>query len=198
MKNINVKEIIYLGVVLGIVSMIAAILLGTTYSITKPAIEKQRELAIKTAQKLVFPEAITFIPLLNKKTQTEYTDYKIGSATITSIYVAKDDQEKSIGYVINAFTMGYSGNIVFVMGLTMDKKIKDIRVTEIVETPGLGANVGKRKFLDQFMNKSFSDPFAVHSDILAVTSATISSKALTNGIKSIIDFTQNPTLGVLQ
>lgn len=196
MKNLNIKEIINLGIVLGIISMVAAVLLGTTYSITKPAIEEQRKLAIIEAQKLIFPDAFSFSTLKDTKTDKELGNFKIGSTTINTVYEAKDKEGINIGYIVNAQTPGYSGNIVFVIGFTNDKKIMNIKVTEHTETPGLGANVAKRSFLDQFQKKSYSDPFVVKEDIKAVTSATISSKALVKGVKDVIDLMKDSNIGV--
>lgn len=198
MKKINLREILNLGIVLGIISMIAAVLLGTTYSITKPAIEKQRKLAIEEAQKQIFPDAFSFNPVINPNTNKEYTDLKTGVTTINTIYKAKDANGTTIGYVVNAIAPGYSGNIIFVIGFTNDKKIKNVKITEQTETPGLGANISKRSFLDQFQNKSFTDLFIVKQDIKAVTSATISSKALTKGIKNVIDLIKDPNGGFMK
>jgi len=198
MKKINLKEIINLGFVLGIISMVAAVLLGTTYSITKPAIEFQRKLAIEEAQKLIFPDAFSFVSAVNPSTDLEFSDLKIGSTTIKTIYEAKDKDGNSIGYVVNAITPGYGGSIIFVIGFTNDQKIKNVKVTEQIETPGLGANIAKRSFLDQFQDKSFSDLFIVRQDVKAITSATISSKALTKGIKEVIDLMKDPKAGVMK
>lgn len=187
-----------LGIVLGIISMIAALLLGTTYSITKPAIEKQRKLAIEEAQKLIFPDAFSFQSTINPDTNKEFTDIRIGSTTIKTIDEAKDKDGTIIGYVVNALTPGYGGNIIFVIGFTNENKIKNIKVTEQTETPGLGANISKRSFLDQFQNKSFLDLFIVKQDIKAITSATISSKALTKGIKDVINLMKDANGGFMK
>ncbi len=63
-------------------------------------------------------------------------------------------REKYIGYIATAFTSGYGGNIVFVLGISYDGSIKGVlKVTEQIETPGLGANIAKPAFLEQFAGK---------------------------------------------
>lgn len=197
MKNINMKEILNLGVVLGVISMIAAILLGTTYSITKPIIEIQKKKAILEAQQAIFPDASKFDPYLNPTTNKEIIDEKLGFTVLQTFTEAKNENNELLGYIANVSTPGYGGNIVFVIGFTKDKKIKKIQITEQTETPGLGANAAKGTFLDQFMGKNVSDGFEVKKDVTAITAATISSKAVTTGIKTLINYLFEPGKGVL-
>ncbi|MGC8972394.1 MAG: FMN-binding protein, partial [bacterium] len=51
------------------------------------------------------------------------------------------------------------------------------------ETPGLGEKATKNEYLAQFINKSSSDINTVRF----ITGATISSKAIRNGVKQGID-----------
>jgi electron transport complex protein RnfG len=197
MKNINLKEILNLGFVLGVISMIAAILLGTTYSITKPIIEIQKKKAILEAQQAIFPDANKFDPYLNPTTKKEIQNEKIGNSVLQAFTEARSEKGDLLGYIANVSTPGYGGNIVFVIGFTIDKKIKKIQITEQTETPGLGANAAKGIFLDQFMGKNVTDGFEVKKDVTAITAATISSKAVTNGIKTVINYLFEPGKGVL-
>jgi electron transport complex protein RnfG len=197
MKNINWKEIKQLGIVLGVISMMAAILLATTYSVTKPIIEEQKAKAILEAQKSVFPDADLFEPFLDPATKKTIENVTMGSTVLQSFTEAKTKTGETLGYIANVLTPGYSGNIVFVIGFTKDHQIKKIQITEQTETPGLGANTAKSSFLDQFINKKVTDPFEVKGDVKAVTAATISSRAVTNGIKNLIKFMFEPGKGVL-
>lgn len=192
MKNINLKEILHLGIVLGIISMIAAILLGTTYSVTKSTIELQKKKAILEAQQDIFPEAKTFEDYINPISKEKINNLKLDLTTVYSLIEAKSESGEILGYIANVSTPGYSGNIVYVIGLTKEKQIKKIKITEQTETPGLGANVAKRNFLDQFSNKNVLDGFEVKKDVKAITAATISSRALTNGVKKLLTYLYEP------
>ncbi|MCD6412881.1 MAG: FMN-binding protein [Elusimicrobia bacterium] len=89
----------------------------------------------------------------------------------------------SNGYAFEAKGMGFQDEISMVIGVPKNfDKIAGIVVLKTLDTPGLGAEVAKEKFLRQF--KSRRPPFtAVKSavkknEISAVTGATISSKAV--------------------
>jgi Na+-translocating ferredoxin:NAD+ oxidoreductase subunit G len=196
MKNLDIKEILNLGIVLGIISMIAAILLGTTYSVTKPIIEIQKKKAILEAQQNIFPDANSFIAYLNPETKKEIKNEKLGLTILQSFTEAKSSNGETLGYIANVSTPGYGGNIIFVIGFTKEQKIKKIQITEQTETPGLGANATKGSFLDQFMDKRVTDGFEVKKDVTAITAATISSRALTNGIKTLIKYLFEPGKGI--
>jgi len=177
----NSKEILKLGITLGLICLIAGFALSVAYSFTKDRISENQRKALILAQKEIFPEASEFRKL-------DINEVKIGSATITEVYESIGEGEKHIGYIATAFTSGYGGNIVFVLGISYDGSIKGVKVTEQIETPGLGANIAKPAFLEQFAGKTLKDEFIVKKDIKPVTSATISSRSITKGIKEILGY----------
>jgi electron transport complex protein RnfG len=185
----SMKEIVMLGVILGIVSMIAALGLSITYSVTKERIAEQAALALKNAQKEIFPGEMQF------ELNESMTGKSSGSTIIKEFYSVSGPDKENVGYLVSATTSGYGGPIVFIIGFSQDGFIKSVKVTENTETPGLGANLSKASFLDQFNQKSISDAFIVKKDVKAITAATITSKAITNGIKAIIDLTNSKTVG---
>ncbi len=178
----NSKEILKLGLILGLVCLLAGFALSATYSITKDKITEQQRRALVQAQKEIFPDASEF-----KKIEIEET--KVGSATLKEIYECLNENENLIGYIATASTPGYGGSIIFVLGINNDFSIKGVKVTEQTETPGLGANIAKPSFLEQFIGKTLNDEFVVKKDIEPITSATISSRSITNGVKEILNFT---------
>ena len=185
----SMKEIFMLGVILGIVSMIAALGLSITYSVTKEKIAEQAVLALKNAQKEIFPGEMQF------DLQEDMTGKTNGSTMIKEFYTVSGPNKEKVGYLATATTSGYGGPIVFIIGFSQDGFIKSVKVTENTETPGLGANLSKAFFLDQFTQKSISDAFIVKKDVKAITAATISSKALSNGIKALIDISKTSLTG---
>jgi Na+-translocating ferredoxin:NAD+ oxidoreductase subunit G len=180
MKDFNFKEIIKLGINLGIICLIGAFTLSITYSITRDRIDFQRKQEIINAQLRIFPDA-TFQKI-------EIPEFNESKLTIRDVYRAINKDKKEIGFIAISTTQGYGGSILFVIGVNEDKTIKDIIITEQTETPGLGANIAKDKFLKQFINKSYTDKFKVKEDIIPVTSATISSRSITQGIKATLDY----------
>lgn len=88
------------------------------------------------------------------------------------------------GYAFEASIMGFQDEIAAVVGVDKNlNKIRGIIILKCLETPGLGGEVTKDRFLKQFRGKN--PPFSVvktpprgKSDIQAVTGATISSRAV--------------------
>lgn len=80
---------------------------------------------------------------------------------------------------------GFGGPISLMVGLNLNEQaVKKIVVLNHTETPGLGARIGEDWFTDQFGQKTISDPFQVKKDVEAITGATISSRAVTQGVKT--------------
>jgi electron transport complex protein RnfG len=72
-----------------------------------------------------------------------------------------------------------------------DLKIKDVKILHHGETPGLGDQVEDRTlFLDQFKGKALSQIVLLKTEtkenIQAISGATISSRAVTNGVKDAV------------
>jgi len=178
----NSIDILKLGLTLGLICLIAGFALSATYSITKDKITEQQRKALVQAQKEIFPDAAEFKKIVISET-------KVGSATLKELYECLSENENILGYIATASTPGYGGNIIFVLGVNSDFSIKGVKVTEQTETPGLGANITKSSFLEQFIGKTLNDEFAVKKDIKPITSATISSRSIAIGIKEILNFT---------
>lgn len=91
----------------------------------------------------------------------------------------------NIGTAVVVSPRGYSGPIEMLVGI--DKgKVKGIKVLSHRETPGLGANIVKSSFLNQFIGKSLKDLIEPKKDIDAITGATISSRAVCSGVREAL------------
>jgi electron transport complex protein RnfG len=83
------------------------------------------------------------------------------------------------------------------VSLDTDLRIKDVNILHHGETPGLGDQVEDRKlFLDQFRGKDISQLELVKGEpkpnkIQAITGATISSRAVTNGVRDAVQMLVN-------
>ncbi|KAF0134858.1 MAG: electron transport complex protein RnfG [Candidatus Saganbacteria bacterium] len=87
------------------------------------------------------------------------------------------------GKVVEALPKGYAGNINMLVGIDENNKVTGVKIITMNETPGLGANAADANFLRQFIGKSQSDRFVPKEDIQALTGATITSRAVCNGVK---------------
>lgn len=80
---------------------------------------------------------------------------------------------------------GYGGEITLLAAFGADGRMIDFTVLDAHETPGLGANIAKPEFHLQFRGRPVGGEWKVRGDggdIDAVTSATISSRAVCEAI----------------
>jgi electron transport complex protein RnfG len=106
-------------------------------------------------------------------------------------YYGATSSGRPVAYIASTAGKGYSSYIQMLVSLDIDLKIKDIKVLHHAETPGLGDQVEDRAlFLDQFKGKGLSQLVLVKSEtkenIQAISGATISSRAVTNGVKDAV------------
>lgn len=100
-----------------------------------------------------------------------------------SYHTAIKDKE-TVAYIFKTSAKGYGGNVVVMTAITPDGKISNLAILDVSnETPGLGQNAAKPKFYSQFKGKS--DKISI-KDVDTVTSATITSKAVTNAVNDAL------------
>lgn len=173
------KESAKLVVVLTLVCLIAALALAGVDRITKEPRLEQKRLAHLKAIKSVLPP-FDNDPLKDKKEIEEIT-----------FYLGKKEG-KITGIAFSSKGVGYSGFITIMMGVSPeDDSITGIEILEHSETPGLGANIEKEEFRNQFKEKSLVNSKLVdgglavkkdRGDIDALTGATISSRGATEAV----------------
>jgi electron transport complex protein RnfG len=163
--NNNIKLVIFLLTI----SALSGLFLSLTDLATKDKIKAQKILEIQKALKEVLPTAVVFQEL------TREADGSI-------IYSAQKDA-KPIGRAIICPVTGYGGPIWVLTGIDLAEKVTKVVIISHNETPGLGSKAQDSTFLNQFSGKSSKDELAPKKDILAVTGATITSRAVCNGVK---------------
>ena len=189
MKNkSDVNVILKEAGILFAITLIAGVVLGFVYELTKEPIRLQEQKAIQEACAAVFADAQEFVPMdytANDKLRLELgeTGVKVGD-----VYEAHGRGDELLGYVIQMIsTEGYGGNIVLYVGVTMERTLNDVSILEISETPGLGMRA-EEVLLPQFHDKSVAafrytkNGSASDSEIDAISGATIRSKAVTNAV----------------
>ena len=200
-KEELIKIIKDTAVIFGI-TLVAGLGLGFVYELTKEPIATQEAQAqadacnevfkeLNEAGELVSVETLTFNPIeVNEAISNQLKNEEYDTAYIDGVYEAKKADGSLYGYVISVTsTNGYGGNINFYMGITCDNMLKGISILSISETPGLGMNA-ENVLVPQFRNKKLEEfkvvkTGAVSSDeIDAITSATITSNAVTNGVNT--------------
>ena len=159
-----------LVLVLFAICAVTALLLGLVNMITAPAIAANTEKKTAEAKAAVLA-AETYDPV-------EYT----GDTMVKNIWKADDK-----GYVVEVTPSGFGGNLDVMVGVDNDGVCTGVSIISHAETSGLGANATKESFRDQFVGKSGT--VAVTKDggeINALTGATITSRAVSNGVTAAI------------
>jgi Na+-translocating ferredoxin:NAD+ oxidoreductase subunit G len=180
-----VRDILKLGIVLMVYSVIAGASLAYVNLMTKEKVASNKTLAEELARKEVLPGMEGGFDLKGKMAVGSYE---------FPWWIGYTDQAKSSvgGYVFIAKGKGYSSVIETMVGVGKDFKITGIKVVFQQETPGLGTKITEIKygendpwFYRQFKGKSVEDNLKVKKDggtIDAMTGATISPRAVTDSI----------------
>lgn len=177
MNGKDIKEIIKTVLSLFLICTVAAGLLATVNSITAPEIAANNQQRADEARKTVVPDATSF-----EETAT---------ADGTIYHIAFKNSEK-VAYIFTTSAKGYGGDISVLTAISPDGKITAVSVLEINETPGLGMKVKSDSFLNQFTGKAgklslIKSGTPAENEIDAITSATISSSAVTNAVNTASD-----------
>ena len=192
------KKIVHDALILTAFTLVLGFLLGLVYEITKQPIADANAAAAQEAYKAVFADADSFEPLegFDKNAATEAVTDAGYADSIDDIQVAKDASGADIGYVVTVTAKdGSQSTITFSVGIKSDGTVNGYSVTSISETPGLGMKVEDEDFYSQFEGKLIDDIFTVvkntpaaDNEIEAISGATISSKAVTNGVNAALTY----------
>lgn len=184
----EIREIVKPALILFIITAVSALLLGFVYEITKEPIEKAQAAEKTKALALLLPNAVEFTP----ETEVPENGVKTGDALITEALTAYNNTGKTEGYVISAQCGGYGGPIKILAAVNPDGTIAGISIISHSETAGLGANAAKNTFAGQYVNKSgtikVTKQAPADNEIVAVTSATITSQAVTDCVNAALIF----------
>jgi len=154
---------------------ISGLVIAVTYYITAPI----------AVQKAAIEKTNTMKELVTDADSFKAVDGK-------AEWFTADKGGKVIAYVIPGETKGYGGAIKMLVAVTTAGKVINYAVITANETPGLGDNASKKPFESKFQGKSSADLVVTKDpsntkNIQAMTGATITSKAVTKGVKAAVD-----------
>ena len=183
-KSAMIKD----ALILFAITVVAGLLLGVVYDVTKEPIAQQKEKAKQEACANVFASAASF------ETVTDSSGAAVSAAVdgvdIDEVMQAIGSDGSHVGYVITVTDHeGYGGDIQFSMGVTLDGTLNGISILGISETAGLGMKAGD-VLVPQFANKNVEQftytksGAANDSEIDAISGATITTNAVVNGVNA--------------
>jgi len=184
------KDNMKLGFILALFAAAACASLAVVYSVTGPAIAIQSEKALQESLKDIYPEAANFEDI------TASVKSSVEGVAIEQAFLVKSALAP-LGVAVKAKGSSYGGAARMLVGVSLTRSIAGVRVLELNDTPGLGANAksatyyvnkaDKITFPGQYAGKYLTDAFEVKKDVAAITAATITSKALTVIVKAAAD-----------
>lgn len=186
------KDMFKLGLNLLIISAVAALLLALTNSVTASTIAQRNEQANAEARKLVLESAQDFEEVKDVKTDNSK------GVKVSEIYEAKDASGNTVGYTLKVLPSGYGGTIELMVGIdSANGQVSGINVVSNSETAGLGAKATDPEFSDQYKGKPLEELSVLKNgtpgdtEIKAISGATITSTAVTNGVDAAIEVYNN-------
>ncbi len=178
LKQSDGKEIIKIGGILFAITAIAALVLALMNGVTAPVIAQNQAKKQAEAMQAVLPEASGFS---EENLKTDDMD-----DTVTAVY----ESTNNAGFAVMVSPSGYGGAISMAVGVTPEGEVAGVDIISQTETAGLGSNCTKPEFKEQFVGKTagitVTKSGAQGNEIDAISSATITSKAVTAGVNSAI------------
>jgi len=183
------KSVVKFAITLGLIAAITGFALAIVYQITKPIIEAQDLKALEQGLSEIFPGDYEFVKL------DKPISSKDPSVQITESYLVKDKStQKNVGMVARVVVPGSQAPIEMLVGIKSDGTVSGVKILKLNETAGLGANADNPKyyvdkknkitFLGQFIGKNVEkDKLIPKEDIIAMSGATITSRAISTGVK---------------
>lgn len=176
----GLKQIAKLSLSLLIVTVASALVLSVVNELTCDVIAMRREAARQEAMACVVPGADVFSDLYSEDTTID---------RITGAYQGTN----FVGYCVEVSRNGFGGTINLMVGVSPSGKVTGVTVLDHGETPGMGAEAEKPEFLQQYVGKYGRTE--VGGNINAITGATITSEAVTDGVNAAVTAVINYNAG---
>ncbi|MCR5399251.1 MAG: RnfABCDGE type electron transport complex subunit G [Lachnospiraceae bacterium] len=192
------KEMIKNAMILIAITVIAGVILGTVYEVTKGTIADRELQDKKDAYREVFADAAEFKPYEDEimPADERYTldEEGYGAVDIDELNAAVDASGEVLGYVFTVTTSeGYGGDITLAVGIRKDMTVNGISILTINETAGLGMNAEK-VLKPQFEGKQAShftytkQGASMPDEIDAISGATITTNAFVNAVNGCLQY----------
>ena len=184
-----------------LITLVAALCLAGVYQLTKGAIAQAEEAERMDSFRAVFSDASDFkeIPA---ETLKEWNANHPGGELLQGYETFESGSEGRTGVVLSAVShAGYGGDVTLSVGIRPDGTVTGVKVTSMSETSGLGANCTKEEWISQFTGMTASSVGYVRdgnpgpNEINAITSATITTKAVLEAVNQALAFANSYLAG---
>ena len=194
------KSLVKDALVLFAITLVAGLMLGVVYEVTKAPRAKQAELTRINAFKTVFTDYfkgkeefkdVDISEIEAFKDNLKKAGYSEKKVVVNEAVEAITD-DATVGYAVTVTSKeGYGGDIKFTVGFLKNGTVTGISYLSISETAGLGMEAKNASFIKSFVGKTGGE-FVVDKDnslglpneIDAISGATITTRAVTNGVNA--------------
>ena len=137
----------------------------------------------------MFPQADRF-----EQADVRLTDVQLDAVSKAAGYRVQDRaystykayrSGRSEGYAVVSEEVGKFHLITYAVAVTPQGKVKQVEV--LVYRESRGGEIRHRRFLQQYVGKSIQDPIRLNRDILNVTGATLSVRAMNRGVRKALE-----------
>lgn len=101
-----------------------------------------------------------------------------------TVYIARDPVGALLGYAVIDEETGKFRPITFLVAVSPRFHVMDVAV--LVYRESRGAEVRHPRFLSQYRGKTARDPIGLNRDIVNITGATLSARALNLGVRRVL------------
>lgn len=174
-KTSTALYILRLALTLLVITGVMAAALGCINAVTAPRIDAIASEKTQAAIGAVLPGG------------GEPVDFEDATGTVQKVYASDS------GYAVEVEPQGFGGAITMMVGIDKEGSILGIEIISHTETPGLGAVAAAKTTAGESFRSQFaglSGSVAVSKDggsVAAVTSATITSRAVCAGVNAALD-----------
>lgn len=186
MKFSKDNTIIKDAIILLVITLIAGVILGGVYSVTKDPIANIEKQVTAQAYAQVYPDGKLVED--NSKLVEALKSFKAddSDAVVDDVYSVNDGE----GFVFTCHAKGYGGDVKLALGVKTDGTILGLSVISAAsETPGLGAKCTTEDFQSQFTGVQVqNNTIEINKDYQQISGATITSKAVMRAINASLKF----------
>jgi Na+-translocating ferredoxin:NAD+ oxidoreductase subunit G len=168
-----IKDMIKLSVFLMIACAISAAVLSITFVATRDRIEAQKKIELNLA---LARECLSGSCSIEEKKDR---------------FIGLDSKGAPMGYAYRVSPQGYDGAIDMIVGIDLKGRVAGVKILSMHETPGLGMRVSEVGFLKQFAGKTIESPLKAKKDVDSISGATITSQAISDGVKQALVLFRN-------
>jgi len=149
----------------------------------------QISLTPEEGRRRLFPEAHTFVRQLRTLDpgQAAAVVGALGrplERDSLEVYLACGPLGEVLGYAVVAEEIGKYRPITFMVGATPQFAVREVAV--MVYRESRGGEVRRSRFLSQYRGKGLRDPLQLNRDIVNISGATLSVRALNTGVRRVL------------